>query len=105
MPSLQQAMAQGLTAHQQGHFGRAQAIYEAITTQVPDHPVAVTAWANLALLHEQHNRTTPPSTVHTKHCSAIPATRVAALVLARCMRRQGDFQPRCRTYKASMNST
>lgn len=92
MPSLQQAMAQGLTAHQQGHFGRAQAIYEAITTQVPDHPVAVTAWANLALLHERHNRTTPAEHCAHQALQRHPGHPVAALVLARCMRRQGDFQ-------------
>jgi tetratricopeptide (TPR) repeat protein len=92
MPTIEQAMAEGIRAHQAGRLDLAQNVYEAIVRQAPDHPVSANAWANLAALHERQNRVVEAADCATHSLGLDPGQPVAGLIAARCSRRDGQLQ-------------
>ena len=92
MSTIEQAMAHGIRAHQAGRFELARSVYEAIVRQAPKHPVSANAWANLALLHERHNRVEMAELSAGHSLGIAPGHPLAALIAARCNRRNGAYE-------------
>ena len=89
MSTIEQAMAHGVRAQQAGRFELARSVYEAIVRQAPRHPVSANAWANLAALHERHNRVGQAVSSAEEALGIDPGHPVAGLIAARCLRRNG----------------
>jgi len=89
MSTIEQAMVHGIRAQQAGRFELARSVYEAIVRQAPRHPVSANAWANLAALHERHNRVSQAVSSAEEALGIDPGHPVAGLVAARCLRRNG----------------
>jgi tetratricopeptide (TPR) repeat protein len=92
MQTIEQAMAEGVHAHQAGHLALAQKVYEAIVRQAPHHSISANAWANLAALHERGNRVVEAADCATQSLGIEPEQAIAGLVAARCSRRNGQLQ-------------
>ena len=92
MSTIAQAMAHGLRAQQAGRFELARSVYEAIVRQAPRHPISANAWANLAVLHERHNRVGEAVSSAEKALGIDPGHPVAGLIAARCLRRNGSCE-------------
>ena len=92
MSTIEQAMAHGLRAQQAGRFELARSVYEAIVRQAPRHPVSANAWANLAALHERHNRVEQAVSSAEQALFIDAGHPVAGLIAARCLRRNGAYE-------------
>jgi tetratricopeptide (TPR) repeat protein len=92
MLTIEQAMAEGVHAHQAGRLELAQKVYEAIVSQAPTHPTSAHVWANLAALHERQNRVAEAAICATQSLGIDPGQPIAGLVAARCSRREGQLQ-------------
>jgi len=91
MPTIEQAMAEGVRAHQAGRLDLARNVYEAIVRQAPKHPISGNVWANLAALHERQNRVQQASVCATQSLGIDPGQPIAGLIAARCFRRDGHL--------------
>jgi tetratricopeptide (TPR) repeat protein len=92
MPTIEQAMAEGVHAHRAGGLELAQKVYEAIVRQAPHDSISANAWANLAALHERQNRVVEAADCAIQSLGIEPEQSIAGLVAARCSRRNGQLQ-------------